>query len=231
MKALHGVKKEVIELRKIGLSIKEIVKKTHRPQSTISGWVKNIPLTEEQRKYLDSKDPSKNHLRSPSSVERSKITWMERRKKFQEEGRQLSINNNVNFIAGLMLYWAEGAKTRNRNTVCLSNTDVHLMKFFTNFLRHFFDVKEEEISIRINCWLNNGLTLDEIEKYWIDQLGLNKSNIRKSYIEQKRLTTGKKKNIHLYGVCAVKVNRTDIIQKIYGAIQEFVGFSRPEWVA
>jgi len=33
-----------------------------------------------------------------------------------------------------------------------------------------------------------------------------------------------------YGVCGLRVNRTDLVQQIYGAIQEYAGFDRPEWV-
>jgi hypothetical protein len=56
--------------------------------------------------------------------------------------------------------------------------------------------------------------LNDIENYWITQLNLN----------------GYRKNVHPYGVCNLCLNRTDIIQKIYGAIQEYARFSKKEWV-
>jgi hypothetical protein len=42
-----------------------------------------------------------------------------------------------------MLYWAEGGKTR--NDIRFSNGDVELLKFFLNFLRKYFNIKEEKI--------------------------------------------------------------------------------------
>ena len=33
-----------------------------------------------------------------------------------------------------------------------------------------------------------------------------------------------------YGTCRVVVSRTRIVQTIFGAIQEYAGFDRPEWL-
>jgi hypothetical protein len=236
MDKVNIAKEEAISLRKQGLSLKEIVKKVQRPQSTISGWIKKVELTEEQKKYLDSRNPAKNILlqNRVEAIKKSIITWMERRKKYQEEGRELCReaikNKDINFIVGIILYWTEGARSNNRNSVKFSNTDVAMVTLFTNFMKTYFNVEDTDICLKMYCWLNNGVSLTEIENFWIEKLNLNKSNLRKSYIEQDRKITGKKKNIHVYGVCNISINRTDIIQKIYGAIQEFTGINRPEWL-
>lgn len=49
-------------------------------------------------------------------------------------------------------------------------------------------------------------------------------------IEGKRITSGKRKNVHIYGVCTIRINRTEIAQKIFGAIQEYVGFKDINWL-
>jgi hypothetical protein len=33
-----------------------------------------------------------------------------------------------------------------------------------------------------------------------------------------------------YGTCRLSVHSTAIVQHIYGAIQEYAGFDRPEWL-
>jgi hypothetical protein len=33
-----------------------------------------------------------------------------------------------------------------------------------------------------------------------------------------------------YGTCKLVVNNTEIVQTIYGSIQEFAGFNRPHWL-
>jgi hypothetical protein len=39
-----------------------------------------------------------------------------------------------------------------------------------------------------------------------------------------------RRNILANGVCTVRVYSTELTQHIYGAIQEYGGFERPEWL-
>ena len=45
-------KERAIQLRKRGLSIRKIEANLHIPRSTLSGWLKNVPLTRVQRNNL-----------------------------------------------------------------------------------------------------------------------------------------------------------------------------------
>lgn len=49
-------------------------------------------------------------------------------------------------------------------------------------------------------------------------------NVYSKYSQKKR------RNKLPYGTCKVVVSRTAIVQHIYGAIQEYAGFDRPEWL-
>jgi hypothetical protein len=215
------------DLREQGHSIKFIAKQLNRPQSSISYWVKNVQLTKEQKDYLKSINPALNEkLRNSArrfAVERIKIHYMELRKRDQLKGSLLAKEQNPRFIAGIMLYWAEGSKDKNSIKFC--NSNVHMVIFFIKFLKEFFKIKDNEIILSINCHLNNGLNINDIQKFWMKQLNLPISNFRKTTIADNRITTGFRKNKHAYGVCSVSVHRTDLIQKIYGAIQEFIGFN------
>jgi len=230
------LKEKAILLRKQGLSLKDIVGELKKPISTISLWVRHVELTPEQKSYLDSRNPVKNYnlYKNTAAIERTKITWMERRKKYQEMGREICQeaykNKDIDFFVGIVLYWTEGYRSRNRNVVHFSNTDLVMVKVFVKFIKKFFDVEDNEICVTLHCWLGNNVTLKDVEDYWIKNLELNKINLRKTYVEQKRKVTGKRKNIHTYGVCRISLYRVDIIQKIYGAIQEYTGIDKPEWI-
>jgi uncharacterized DUF497 family protein len=228
MKVLIKEKEKAIILRKQGMSINNISTQLKRPKSSISYWVRNVELTEDQKRYLESKNPVTNNVLRNRAIEKNRVIWMERRKKYQEEGKKLVSTQDPGFIAGLMLFWAEGAK--NKNSVQFSNTDVNMVKFFINFLRKYFEIKNDKVSLKINCHLNNGLTIDHIENYWLTVLGLEKDNLNKSYIEQKRKVSGKRKNVHLHGVCTIAVHSTEIVQKMYGAIKAYVGFEEETWI-
>ncbi len=128
-----------------------------------------------------------------------------------------------------MLYWAEGAKAR--NTVKLSNSDPNMVRFFRRFLTESLGVPVEKISVTLNVYTNNGLTIDEIERHWLGFLELPASAARKHTLNHMPTSSsGRAKNKLPYGVCSLRVCSSRVVQHIYGAVQEYAGFDEPRWV-
>ena len=128
-----------------------------------------------------------------------------------------------------MLYWAEGSKSR--NSVKLANSDRDLVAFFCRFLRESLGVRDADIRLSLNVYLNNGLTIGEIERDWLAALGLPQSCLRKHTINSKPTSSsGRKRNKLPYGVATVRVHSTELVQHIYGALQEYAGFDNPDWL-
>jgi hypothetical protein len=129
-----------------------------------------------------------------------------------------------------MLYWAEGSK--DRNTITFVNSDREMVVFFVAFLRDSLGVSPEDITVRLNVYLTNGLTLREVEDHWLWALGLPRSSLRKPMINHAPTSSsGRKRNKLPYGVCTIRVKRsTALVQHIYGAIQEYAGFDEPRWL-
>ena len=224
----HEEKEKARNLRKVnGFSIKDISKKLGIAKSTISLWVRDIELSEEQIFKLREKSKSNfflTGLKNPNY-----IFFRERRKLYQESGKNLILNCDKNFIAGLMLFWGEGSKSK--NMVTLSNGDPELLKFFVNFLKKYFNVKNEDITFRFQWYSGNGISQEKVEDFWLKKLKIEKFCMRKCYIDYRPIKNmGKKIGKCLYGIGCVRVCNTEIVHKIYGAIQEFVGFERPEWL-
>jgi hypothetical protein len=83
----------------------------------------------------------------------------------------------------------------------------------------------------VNCFLENGLTLDEILHWWLERLQLPAGCLRTPSVN--RLSTASKRlksHILPYGTARLAVHSTFIVQSIYGAIQEYAGIDRPEWL-
>ena len=71
----------------------------------------------------------------------------------------------------------------------------------------------------------------EIEQFWLDVTGLPRSSLRKSMVNKySRASQRKRVNMLPYGTCKLIVHSTEIVQTIYGSIQELGGFNRPEWL-
>jgi hypothetical protein len=71
----------------------------------------------------------------------------------------------------------------------------------------------------------------EIERFWLEVTGLPRSSLCNSIVNVYSKHSLKKRTNKLpYGTCRVVVNRTRVVQSIYGAIQEYAGFDRPAWL-
>jgi hypothetical protein len=128
-----------------------------------------------------------------------------------------------------VLDWAEGDKSRNQAR--MSNSDPHLLRFFVDFLRRSFDVGDDDIRVSCNLFADHADRQEEIEEFWLDQLGLTRRSLRKSVVNVYSLSSKRKRvNVLPYGTCRVSVSRTRVAQSIYGSIQEYGGFERPEWL-
>ena len=127
-----------------------------------------------------------------------------------------------------MLHWGEGSKAR--NSVQLANSDPDLLRFFLRFLRECYDVQADHVAFCVNCFLGNGQSLDQIEAWWLDQLGLPRASLRKAQVNRMSRASSRKRRQLVYGTGRISVYSTAIVQSIYGAIQEYAGIDRPEWL-
>lgn len=211
MKAKKKERIEARKLRKRGFSLNAIASKLIVSKSTVSQWVRDIQLTHKQKRELLSRS-------APFAAKKNAQARQSRIKKHQEAGRELAIEKSgiASFIAGTMLYWAEGTKSKNQ--VDFTNSDLSMVKFFVKYLKVYFKVPNEKISIQINCY-TDVFDLAEIESHWIKELNLPRTCLRKSTVNHRPASSKQTKRRKLpYGVCKLRVNSTEILHKIYGAI-------------
>jgi hypothetical protein len=87
------------------------------------------------------------------------------------------------------------------------------------------------VTFSVNCFLGNGLSLAEVETWWLARLGLPGTCLRKAVVNRpSSASRGRRGHVLPYGTGRVSVHSTDVIQSIYGAIQEYAGIDRPEWL-
>jgi len=128
-----------------------------------------------------------------------------------------------------MLYWAEGSK--GRNAVQFVNSDPAMVAFFGEFLRLYYDVPDDAFRLDCNLFADHLKRQREIEHFWLDTLSLPSTCLRKSTVNVYSKHSQKKRRNKLpYGTIRVCVHSTQIVQSIYGSIQEYGGFERPEWL-
>ncbi|RJR09562.1 hypothetical protein C4588_04755 [Candidatus Parcubacteria bacterium] len=209
------------ELRLQGLSIKTIAKHLNVSSSSVSLWVRDVKLTSNQIAHLKNRE----YIKGANS---NKEKWRRLRNAWQLEGRKMAKDPSALFITGCMLYWAEGRKSR--SALALVNSDPALLKVFLNFLLKEMQVEQQNIRLQINCYTDLH-SQTEIETYWLDQLQLQRNSLLKTMVNAYPTSSKKKRRQKLeYGTCSIRVSSTQVLQKIYGAIQEISGFDNPTWV-
>jgi hypothetical protein len=209
-----------------GRSVREIAALLRVSVASVSRWTADITLSPGFIEALRQRNPAINGClqgtREQSAARRLG------RLEAQARGRKLAQRPTRLHLAGCMLYWAEGSK--DRNTVRLTNCDPDLLALFVRFLRECYAISPERIALSVNCHLNNGLDLAEIEAWWLKRLGLPVAALRKSSVNRASSASRWRRNILVYGTASVSVHSTAIVQSIYGAIQQYAGIERPEWV-
>jgi transposase-like protein len=207
-----------------GLSVKEIARLLSVSQSSVSLWVRDIELTDEQRGVL------RERMRTGCAG----LSWtvaraLEQRRKAQEDGRATARPGNSLHAAGCMLFWAEGS--RNRNAIRFTNSDPEMIRFFAKFLRTCFEVPDENLRLTCNLFADHAERQFEIEQFWLDLVELPRACLCKSTVNvYSKYSKKKRRNKLPYGTCRIVVHDTRIVQSIYGAIQEYGGFDREEWL-
>jgi hypothetical protein len=128
-----------------------------------------------------------------------------------------------------MLYWAEGDKRRNQAR--LSNSDPEIIRTYVAFLRRYFNLRDEEIRLTCNLFADHVQRQHEIERFWLEVTQLPRSSLCRSIVNvYSKYSLKQRTNKLPYGTCRVIVNRTRVVQSIFGAIQEYGGFDRPAWL-
>jgi hypothetical protein len=223
-------RKQAQKMRREGTPLKQIAAALGVSPSTAHLWTKDIRLTPAQ---LRRNRRGPGGPQNPESQRKRAASWSARcraaRRTFQLDGRKQALSGDPLHLAGCMLYWAEGAK--NRNKIAFSNSDPRMLQLFRRFLRDALALEDDDIVLTINVYTGNGLTIEEIERYWLDLLGLPKECTRKHAVNHMPTSSsGRAKNKLPYGVCTLRVQSTWAVQHIFGAIQEYAGFDEPRWL-
>lgn len=84
-------------------------------------------------------------------------------------------SNNLFFMVGAMLYWAEGRKSKN---LSFCNTDTYAINFMVNWFEFLFGINKKELSISIYYSEKHQMDTSCLVNYWSENLNIDKSQIK-----------------------------------------------------
>ncbi len=212
------------KLREQGKSVGEIARILEVSKGSVSVWVRDIELTQAQIEAL--KENQRLYGNQNSGAKANQQRAKAKRIAYQLAGREHAKTGSQLHLIGCMLYWAEGAKSR--NAIYFANSDSNMMTLFMQFLRVELGVYNEDVRLLIHCHTNDEEEIARIENYWTDLLQLPTNCLLKTQI---KVGSDSRKNILENGVCSIRVYSTELTQQIFGAIQEYSGFDNPDWLS
>lgn len=202
---------KAIELRRNGYAIKKIATEIGVAKSSVSLWVRNVKLTDEQTKNLKSLPFTTNAIEKRRNS-RLKNELAKRQVVIsQAKSEIINIDNYNLWLIGVMLYWAEGGKTQ--RMVRFSNGDPKMIKIIMKFFKIICKVPPEKFRGYIH--IHQGLDSNLAEKYWASVSGISLNQFFKTYKKPNKSSQNKKDTLP-NGVLDVYVLDTNLFYKIQG---------------
>lgn len=158
------------ELRAQAWTVPDIAKKLGVSKSSVSLWVRDVDFVPNPRRhnYWTKDNPHPQQVAKEAEIERCK----------QEGVARIGLLTEREFLVlGLALYAGEGAKTD--GGVRFANSDPKLIYAFVAWLRHFFDVDESRLRLRL--YLHQGLDLDAANAFWSELTGIPVAQFTRPY--------------------------------------------------
>jgi hypothetical protein len=185
-------------LRRHGLTYTEIRELIPVPKATLSNWCSSVSLTPEQIQAIRDRVPSQ--LGVPKDSQWRRRLEIERIRSEASAYAVAHLDDPL-FVAGVVLYWAEGSKSR--NDVILANTDARTLRLFVTWARRYLDRNAEFV---LSLHLHEGNDEEAAQSYWRAATRLSDVQFTKTYTKPRG--TGHRKNRLEQGVCRLRVRRS-----------------------
>jgi hypothetical protein len=208
--AKDELRAQALQLRGQGRSVNDIADQLGVSKSTAYLWVRHIPI--------DQDDEAARERRRAHSKAMTDARWGEYRvardelesgirdKATQWVGR---LKDRELLIAGAVLYWCEGAKTkqwRKQTHLDFANTDPMLVELYLRFVEAL-GVDRQRLSYRV--YIHESADALAATQWWADRIGIAAGDMRRPSIKRHKPST-KRHNTgdDYHGCLMVKVPRS-----------------------
>lgn len=198
------------ELRTEAWTLREIATELGVAKSSVSLWVRDVEFTPRPRERTAAQ------RRGPNILQRRKQAEIQH---WREEGQRRigQLSDREFLVAGVALYAGEGSKTD--GAVKLANNDARLISFFCAWLRHFFEIDESRLRVRL--YLHEGLDLERAMSYRSAVTSIPIAQFGKPYRAQADPSIRRTKHVH--GCAAVVYSCSKTHRMIMGLVSGTYG--------
>ncbi|HEY43101.1 MAG TPA: helix-turn-helix transcriptional regulator [Anaerolineae bacterium] len=208
--------------REQGLSYSEISNLTGISKSTLSSWLRDIPLTSEQEARIQER------------LRRNRATFAaralpinrERHRRAREQAYQAGANLvailpddlNVDELALAMLYLGDGSKTR--GAVRMASVNPNILRYFVRALKQLYDINFQRLSCRLHLIKAAHEKEEQLIRWWMERIDLPRRNFRRATYDPRSKVDTVTDDYH--GVCVVTYSDVYLQQRILGLTRTYI---------
>lgn len=215
------VRERAAQLRAAGKTYAQIVDAIGVPKSTLSLWLRALPLPPNSTpkakrayflKHVQRRGAAANHAKRLTQLEEVKRAAKDlvKRHRIDDDALALAI------LASL--YWAEGSKN-DRNGMTFANTDPALAYLFITLLRRSFPIEEQRLRIRLH--IHHYHDQEYVEQYWSTLLQVPRGQFQKTFVKPRHDPKRFRRNFA--GICFIRYGDNQILRSVLAyasALQE-----------
>ena len=213
---------KAIELRRRGLSYREILVEIPVAKSTLSKWLKEVKLAVAHQRTLSERQ-RQGALRG-AQARRLKKEKDILRIKFAAKNEIGPLSKRELQLIGAALYWAEGSKEKVYKPgvgLIFSNSDPAMIKLYLSWLEAICAIPRHRIGLSLYLHELKIPQAESIKKFWIDYLKYPQESMKAVYFKRNKINTHRKNiGVLYYGVMRVKVSMSSALnRKVSGWIE------------
>jgi transposase len=194
-----------LTLRANGASLRTIAAHLGLSVSTASAWTCSVQLTEEQRRRLFVHEASRQ-----KALAVLKKKYLDHQNDLESDARARFIRNvrSGEFLLGLGLYWAEGAKSPQESRVSFTNTDTQMLRVFLQWARKYLHVTADELVVRLHLHIGHMHRERQIVNFWHKTLGVPAGAFRRTIWIHAPWKREYENDVQYHGVLTVRVRKS-----------------------
>jgi hypothetical protein len=210
MRLLVSEKERAITLRKQGRSYRDILVEVPVAKSTLSEWLKDLPLTEAEKGYLKTRldtNISRGRIKAATAnrqrkLERDSVIYRLAEQEFHQ------YMSDPFFFVGISLYWAEGAK-RNWG-FAFTNSDYKMVRVMVSWIERYLGVSRKNLRARL--YTHKPFAHEFQEVYWSRKTLVPIENFRKTIYKPTGLLV--KKRPDYKGCLRIEIPKGGYLQRM-----------------
>ncbi len=161
-------KQRAIELRKKGYSYNEILREIDVAKSSLSLWLKDTPLSENEKRLLKTRIRGRLTLGRLKAAAAHRANREKRDRLLFEAIKKLfyQYKNEPLFFMGIILYWAEGS--HRSSSFIFTNSDPDMMNVMLDWTERYFNLPRAQTKVRL--YVHKPYAHERCEEYWSQKI-------------------------------------------------------------